>query len=411
MMTIQRHLLDNGLRVIVHEDHTTPMAAFNVAYDVGSRDEHPDHTGFAHLMEHFMFCGSKNVPDFDKCLQQVGAINNAYTSQDLTNYYILLPANNLETAFWVESDRMLELAFRQESLDVQKHVVIEEFKENYLNRPYGDVLMLFNGMVYERHPYRWLPIGKTMEQIAEVDMAMVRDFHHRFYCPNNAVLVVAGNVCAEEVFAMAEKWFGDIPSGPERVKRYPQELPQTEARKTVVERDVPSDLLLKGWRMCDRLHSDFYACDLLSDLFGTGQSSYLYQTLVTERQLFTDISAAVTGTADEGVFQISGRPVEGVSIEEADAALSEYLYGFRFGDALSHDLQKVQNAAESVLLYNEIKIDDRATNLAVWETLDKVERFLDERQRYFEVTEEQIRRVFSEMVTEEKSNTLFYKMK
>ncbi len=411
MMTIQRHLLDNGLRVIVHEDHTTPMAAFNVAYDVGSRDEHPDHTGFAHLMEHFMFCGSKNVPDFDKCLQQVGAINNAYTSQDLTNYYILLPANNLETAFWVESDRMLEPAFRQESLDVQKHVVIEEFKENYLNRPYGDVLMLFNGMVYERHPYRWLPIGKTTEQIAEVDMAMVRDFHHRFYCPNNAVLVVAGNVCAEEVFAMAEKWFGDIPSGPERVKRYPQELPQTEARKTVVERDVPSDLLLKGWRMCNRLHPDFYACDLLSDLFGTGQSSYLYQTLVTERKLFTDISAAVTGTADEGVFQISGRPVEGVSIEEADAALSEYLYGFRFGDALSHDLQKVQNAAESVLLYNEIKIDDRATNLAVWETLDRVERFLDERQRYFEVTEEQIRRVFSEMVTEEKSNTLFYKMK
>ncbi len=411
MIKIQRLTLDNGLRVIVHEDHTTPMAAFNVAYDVGSRDEHPDHTGFAHLMEHFMFCGSENVPDFDKALQQVGAINNAYTSQDLTNYYILLPANNLETAFWVESDRMLQLAFRQESLDVQKHVVIEEYKENYLNRPYGDVLMLFNAMVYKRHPYQWLPIGKSIEQIAEVDMAMVRDFHHRFYCPNNAVLVVAGDVRADNVFALAEKWFGDIPSGPERVKSYPQELPQTEARKTVVERNVPSDLLLKGWRMCDRLHPDFYALDLLSDLFGTGQSSYLYQTFVTERKLFTDISAAVTGTADEGVFQISGRPVEGVSIEEADAALSDYLYGFKFDSTLPHDLQKVKNAAESVLLYNEIKIDDRATNLAVWETLDSVERFLDERQLYFDVTEEQMRRLTSELLTEEKSNTLFYKAK
>jgi len=409
MRKIQRHTLNNGLRVIVHEDHTTPMAACNVAYDVGSRDEHPDHTGFAHLMEHFMFCGSKNVPDYDKVLQQVGAVNNAYTSQDLTNYYILLPANNLETAFWVESDRMLELAFRQESLDVQKHVVIEEFKENYLNRPYGDVLMLFNGMVYKRHPYQWLPIGKTTEQIAEVDMSMIRDFHHRFYCPNNAVLVVAGDVHADEVFTLVEKWFGDIPAGPVRVKNYPKELPQTEARRLVVERNVPSDLLLKGWRMCDRLHPDFYALDLLSDLFGTGQSSYLYQTLVTERQLFTDISAAVTGTADEGVFQISGRPVEGVSIEEADAALSEYLYGFTYGDNLSHELQKVQNAAESVLLYNEIKIDDRATNFAVWETLDNVERFLDERQYYFDVTEEQMRRLTSSTFTEAQSCTLLYK--
>jgi Predicted Zn-dependent peptidases len=409
MTPIQRHTLDNGLRVIVHEDHTTPLAAFNVAYDVGSRDEHPDCTGLAHLMEHFMFTGSVNVPEFDKALQQVGAVNNAYTSQDLTNYYILLPANNLETAFWVDSDRMLKLACRQESLDIQKQVVIEEFKESYLNHPYGDVLILFNPMVYKTHPYQWLPIGKSIETIAEVDMDTVCEFQHRFYHPGNAVLVVAGDVHADQVFALAEKWFGDIPAGPAKGKNYPQEQPQTEARRLTVHRDVPSDLLFKGWRMCDRLHPDFYAFDLLSDLLGTGQSSYLYKTLVTEKHLFTDISAAVTGTADEGVFQINGRPAEGVTIEAADEALSDYLYHFQYDGQLSHDLQKVQNAAESILLYNNIKIDDRATNLAVWETLDHVERFLDERQRYFDVTEDQICRLTRELFTEEKSCTLLYK--
>lgn len=409
MLSIRRKILDNGLRVIVHEDHTTPLAACNIVYNVGSRDEHPDHTGFAHLMEHFMFTGSKNVPDFDKVLQKVGAINNAYTSQDITHYYEVLPANNLETALWLESDRMLELAFRQQSLDIQKQVVIEEFKENYLNRPYGDLMMLFNQMAYERHPYQWLPIGKKPEHIAEVDMAMIKDFYYRFYRPNNAVLVIAGNVHYDEVVDLVEKWFGDIPAGKPLQKEYPQELPQTAARIQIVERPVPSDVLMKGWHMCSRMHPDYYACDLLSDMFGTGQSSYLYQKLVTEEKLFTDISASIMGTTDEGLFLISGRPVEGVSIEDADAALCDYLYSFKPDNNFSHDLQKVQNRAESVLLNNEIKIDDRATNLAVGETISNVEYFLDERQHYFDVTEEQMLRLISEMLTENRSNTLYYK--
>lgn len=410
MLSIRKTVLDNGLRVIVHEDHTTPLAACNIVYNVGSRDEHPDHTGFAHLMEHFMFTGSKNVPDFDKVLQKVGAINNAYTSQDLTHYYEVLPANNLETALWLESDRMLELAFRQQSLDIQKQVVIEEFKENFLNRPYGDLMMLFNQMAYERHPYQWLPIGKKPEHIAEVDMDMIKDFYYRFYRPNNAVLVVAGNVHFDEVAALAEKWFGDIPPGDVPEKNYPKELPQKNLRIKTVERNVPSDVLMKGWLMCNRMHPDYYACDLLSDMFGTGQSSYLYQKLVNEQKLFTDISASVMGTTDEGLFLISGRPVEGVSIEDADAALCSYLYGFKPDNNFSHDLQKVQNRAESVLLNNEIKIDDRATNLAVGETISNVEYFLDERQHYFDVTEEQMLRLISEMLTEKRSNTLYYKM-
>ncbi len=410
MLSIRKTVLDNGLRVIVHEDHTTPLAACNIVYNVGSRDEHPDHTGFAHLMEHFMFTGSKNVPDFDKVLQKVGAINNAYTSQDLTHYYEVLPANNLETALWLESDRMLELAFRQQSLDIQKQVVIEEFKENFLNRPYGDLMMLFNQMAYERHPYQWLPIGKKPEHIAEVDMEMIKDFYYRFYRPNNAVLVVAGNVHLDEVAALAEKWFGDIPPGDVPEKNYPKELPQKNLRIKAVERNVPSDVLMKGWLMCNRMHPDYYACDLLSDMFGTGQSSYLYQKLVNEQKLFTDISASVMGTTDEGLFLISGRPVEGVSIEDADAALCSYLYGFKPDNNFSHDLEKVQNRAESVLLNNEIKIDDRATNLAVGETISNVEYFLDERQHYFDVTEEQMLRLISEMLTEKRSNTLYYKM-
>lgn len=409
MLSILKTVLDNGLRVIVHEDHTTPLAACNIVYNVGSRDEHPDHTGFAHLMEHFMFTGSKNVPDFDKVLQKVGAINNAYTSQDLTHYYEVLPANNLETALWLESDRMLELAFRQQSLDIQKQVVIEEFKENFLNRPYGDLMMLFNQMAYERHPYQWLPIGKKPEHIAEVDMDMIKDFYYRFYRPNNAVLVVAGNVHFDEVAALVDKWFGDIPPGDMPEKNYPKELPQKNLRIKTVERNVPSDVLMKGWLMCNRMHPDYYACDLLSDMFGTGQSSYLYQKLVNEQKLFTDISASVMGTTDEGLFLISGRPVEGVSIEDADAALCSYLYGFKPDNNFSHDLQKVQNRAESVLLNNEIKIDDRATNLAVGETVSNVEYFLDERQHYFDVTEEQMLRLISEMLTENKSNTLYYK--
>lgn len=409
MLVIKRNTLSNGLRVIIHEDHTTPLAAVNIVYNVGSRDEHPDHTGFAHLMEHFMFTGSKNVPNYDEVLQNVGAINNAYTSQDLTNYYVVLPACNVETALWIESDRMMDLAFNQEALDIQKNVVIEEFKERYLNAPYGDLAMLLNDLAYKRHPYRWVPIGKKIEHIAVVDMPMIKDFYYRFYRPNNAVLVVAGNVRYDEVMPLIEKWFQDIPMGDVPMKSYPKELPQTEARHLTVEREVPSDYLLKGWLMCDRLHPDYYAYDLLSDMYGTGHSSYLYRKLVTEDKLFTDISASITGTADEGLFLISGRPVEGVTIEEADHALCEQIYNQQVADTFSHDLQKVKNRAEAVLLNNEIKIDDRSSNIAVGETLLNAEYFLNERQHYFDVTREQMLRVRNTLFNVDKCNTLYYK--
>lgn len=409
MLNLKRTTLSNGLRVLVHEDHTTPLAVCNVVYNVGSRDEDPDCTGLAHLMEHFMFTGSKNVPNYDNALQKVGAINNAYTCQDHTNYYVVLPANNLETALWIESDRMLELAFRQESLDIQKQVVIEEFKEHYLNRPYGDMMMLLHEMIFDKHPYQWLPIGKKTEHIAQVDMDIIRKFYYTYYRPNNAVLVVAGNVHYDEVITLVEKWFGDIPTSELPVRNYPAELPQTQARQLTVERDVPSDVLIKAWHMCDRMHPDYYAYDLMSDMFGTGHSSYLYKEFVTDRKLFTDISASIMGSCDNGLFYVSGRPTEGVSIDEADAALSQFLYHFQEGDSFAHDLQKVKNRAESILLNNEIKIDDRASNIAVGETISNAEYFLNERQHYFDVTEDQMRRLFHDTFVEEGSNTLKYR--
>ena len=404
-----RQILPNGLHVLVHEDRTTPLAACTIVYRVGSRDENPTCTGLAHLMEHFMFSGSDHAPDFDLALQQVGAINNAYTSQDLTCYYIVLPANNIETALWLESDRMAALSFSQQGLIVQKQVVMEEFKETCLNQPYGDLMMQIYGLSYQKHPYQWLPIGKELSHVEQVDMNVIRNFHDTFYCPANAILVVAGNVRAEEIFSMADKWFGDIKPGKRNLHRYPQEFPATENRLKVVVKPVPDDMLFKSWLMPARTDTDYYAYDLLSDILGTGQSSCLYRKFVVEERMFTDISASVSGTAHKGLFFIGGRPAQGVPIEQADEQLSKYLADFRFDNRLSYDLQKVKNNAESIILERNLKVEDRASTLATGEFYSCAEDFADERNKYFAVTEEDIRRITDTMFKRECGNTLFYK--
>lgn len=404
-----RIILSNGLHVLVHEDYTTPLAACTVVYRVGARDENPACTGLAHLMEHFMFSGSEHAPDFDLALQKVGAINNAYTSQDLTNYYIVLPANNIETALWLESDRMAALSFSQQGLDVQKQVVMEEFKETCLNVPYGDLMMQVYGLSYQRHPYQWLPIGKELSHIEQVDMGIIRRFHDRFYCPANAILVVAGNVHAELVFELADKWFGDIPAGSRNPHEYPQELPLTEFRYRTVEKNVPDDMLFKSWQMPARTAPDYCAYDLLSDILGTGQSSYLYRKFVVEDRLFTDLSASVAGTADQGLFFIGGRPSENVPIEKADEILSQYLHDFQFDERLSYDLQKVKNNAESIILERNLKVEDRANTLATGEFYSCAEDFADERNGYLAVTEEDVRRIVEKMFRKSFGSTLWYK--
>ena len=408
-LQFQRHILSNGLRLIVHEDPSTPLASCNVVYRVGSRDEHPEMTGMAHLFEHFMFTGSKNIADFDAQLQSVGAINNAYTTQDITHYYITLPAVNIEHALWLESDRMMELAFQQEKLDIQKHVVIEEFKENFLNRPYGDMWLLYNQFYFQKHPYQWLPIGKEISHIEKVSMEDMKNFFYRFYRPNNAVLTLSGNVHFEKIVPLVEKWFGPIPAGPALERKFPQEDLPTQHRMYEVKRNVPADMLFKGWPTCGRLDADFYAYDMLSDLFGSGQSSYLYKKFVMDEAVFTDISAYITGTLDPGVFIIGGRPAEGVSIEEADQKLNDFLYKLPENSVNSHDLQKVKNRVESLILQNDIKIEDRSSSLAVAECFSCAEDFNDETQRYFAVTEEQINTLCNKMFRQEQEATMYYK--
>ena len=404
----KRHQFDNGLRLVVHEDRTTPLASCFICYFVGSRNENPNQTGLAHLLEHYMFCGSKNIPEYDVPVDKIGGQNNAYTTDDVTCYYITLPANNIETALWLESDRMLELAFRKKELEVQKNVVIEEFKEHFLNKPYGDMWMLFNEAVFEKHPYQWLPIGKKVSHIETVTMDVVKAFYHNYYAPQNAVIAIAGNVRFEEMVRKVEKWFGTIPKRGQIERNIPQEPVQTKPKKIEMQRKVPYDMLLKGWKMCGRLAPEFYALDLLSDMLGTGKSSFLYQELVEKKHLFTDISAMVTATYDPGVFVISGRPADGVSIQKANDELDKYLYSFIKNNKIEHALQKVKNSVESILLKNEIKIEDRATTLALSETFHSVERFQNDRERYFDVCEKQIVDIFAHVIVPDKETTLFY---
>jgi predicted Zn-dependent peptidase len=405
----KRHQYPNGLRLVVHEDHTTPLASCFICYFVGSRNENPNQTGLAHLLEHYMFCGSKNISEYDTPLDKVGAQNNAYTTDDVTCYYITLPANNIETAFWLESDRMLELAFRKKELEVQKNVVIEEFKEHFLNKPFGDMWMLFHEAVFEKHPYQWLPIGKEISHLETVTMDDIKAFYHNYYAPQNAVIAIAGNVRFEEIVPLVDKWFGTIPKRGQPKQNIPPEPPQTAPKIVEVTRPVPYDMLLKGWKMGGRLDADFYALDLLSDMLGTGKSAFLYQELVEKKHLFTDISAVITATYDPGVFTITGRPAEGISLQKANDALDQYLYSFLKSTKIEHSLQKVKNSVESILLKNEIKVEDRATTLALSETFHSVERFQDDQERYVAVNEEQLVQAFQKVIVPINETTLFYK--
>ena len=290
MIIVNRHTLDNGLRIVHSEDLNTQMVALNVLYNVGARDEHPDHTGFAHLFEHLMFGGSVNIPDYDTHVQNAGGENNAWTNNDITNYYITLPRQNVETGFWLESDRMLSLDFNEKSLEVQRHVVIEEFKQRNLNQPYGDVGHLVRGLVYKAHPYQWPTIGKEPSHIENATLDDVKDFFFRFYAPNNAILAVTGNITFEETVALAEKWFGPIPKRDVKPRQLPMEPKQTEERRLTVERNVPVDALHLIFHKCDRLHPDYHVYDMLSDLLSAGRSSRLIQHLVIEKQIFSNIN-------------------------------------------------------------------------------------------------------------------------
>ena len=408
MIQLEKFTLSNGLRVVVHEDPSTPMAVVNVMYDVGARDENPSRTGFAHLFEHLMFGGSVNIPDFETPLQMAGGENNAYTSNDLTNYYIQIPAENLETAFWLESDRMLSLAFSEKSLDVQRKVVSEEFKEHYLNKPYGDVWFHIRQLAYQQHPYQWMTIGKELSHIENATLEDVKQFFSKHYCPANAILVVAGSVQTAAVKELAEKWFGPIPSGEKYIRNIAPEPRQTAPRQKTVHAEVPLDALYKCWHMDARLDKGYFAADLLTEILGGGGSSRLYQTLVKEKKYFSNIECYHMGSVEAGILTIEGKLVKGVSIETADQAIEAILDELKANGVTEKELTKVKNKTEAAIAFEDMSVMARANSLAFYELLGDAALFNTDRDHYFAITREDMLQFSRRIFDRNNSNTLYY---
>jgi zinc protease len=408
MIKFDRFTLSNGLRVIVHRDHSTPMAVVNVLYDVGARDEDASRTGFAHLFEHLMFGGSVNIPVYDEPLQLAGGENNAYTTNDLTNYYCQLPAENLETAFWLESDRMLSLAFNEKSLDVQRKVVCEEFKEHYINKPYGDVWKIMRDLAYQQHPYRWMTIGRELAHIEEARLVDVRNFFFKHYRPVNAILVVAGNVYTDQVRELAEKWFGGIESGDRYLRNLPQEPEQNQPRRLEVKANVPLDAFYKTWHMSSRMDPRYYAADLITDMLGGGGSSRLYQSLVKEQKFFSSIDCYHFGSLDAGLLTIEGKLVKGVDIHAAEAAIEAEISKMMQEGVSEKELQKVKNKTESIMAFEDMSVMSRASSLAFYELLGDAELMNSELSRYRAVTSDDILTECRRIFRPENSNTLHY---
>lgn len=408
MIHFEKFTLSNGLRVIVHQDQSTPMAVMNIMYDVGARDEDPSRTGFAHLFEHLMFGGSINIPSYDEPLQMAGGENNAYTTNDLTNYYIQLPAENLETAFWLESDRMLSLAFGEKSLDVQRKVVSEEFKEHYLTKPYGDVWHKMRELAYTTHPYRWMTIGKELSHIENAKLEDVKAFFFKYYRPVNAILVVAGNVTTEKVKELTQKWFGDIPPGDKYVRNLPAEPVQTAPRKLEVKAKVPVDAFYKCWHIPDRLDKRYHAIDLLSDILGGGASSRLHQILVKEKKLFSNIDCHHFGSTDAGLLTIEGKLVKGVKIEDAEKAVDDILHQLQEEPVMEIELEKVKNKTESMMAFEDMSVMNRANSLAYYELLGDANMMNTELGLYAAVTTADIKAESKAIFKAENSNTLYY---
>jgi zinc protease len=408
MIQFEKFVLTNGLRVLVHQDTSTPMAVLNVMYDVGARDENPEQTGFAHLFEHLMFGGSINIPSYDDPLQLAGGENNAYTTNDLTNYYCQLPAENIETAFWLESDRMLSLAFSTKSLNVQRKVVCEEFKEHYLNKPYGDVWFKMRELAYTQHPYRWQTIGKELSHIENAKITDVKKFFHKHYCPANAILVIAGNIQVEKARELSEKWFGSIPAGEKYNRSIAPEPRQVAARHLEAKAKVPLDALYKCWHMNDRLHEGYYATELITEILSGGGSSRLYQALVKEQKLFSNIECYHFGSVEAGLLTIEGKLVKGVKIENADKAVQKEIDKMKTSVVAEKELQKVKNKTEASLAFEDMSVMNRANSLAFYELLGNANLMNDEWAKYEALTTEKIRHYCEQIFDDNNSNTLYY---
>ncbi len=408
MIDYTKYKLSNGLKLIVHKDNSTPLAAVNILYNVGAKDEDPNRTGFAHLFEHLMFGGSVNIPDYDGPLQLAGGENNAFTSNDITNYYCTLPAQNIDVAFWLESDRMLSLGFSEKSLEVQRNVVIEEFKQRYFNQPYGDVWLLLRPLAYKVHPYQWATIGKEIGHIEHASMEEVKSFFFSHYTPDNAIMTVAGNVEPEKIRDDAEEWFGSIKRTTMYKRQLPAEPEQTEKRTMQVERDIPFDSIYKTWHTCARSDKEYYAVDLLTDVLSGGKSSRLYNELVKKKRLFMEVHAYLTGDIDKGLLVAEGKLVKGVKVEDAEDALDEELSKMKAEAASENELIKVKNKVESSHAFGEADLAGRALNLAVAELLGDTDLVNTEVSRYRSVTAGEITDQAKKIFRDENCSVLYY---
>ncbi len=408
MIQFEKFVLENGLRVLIHEDTATPMVTVNVLYDVGAKDENPKQTGFAHLFEHLMFGGSINIPEYDDPLQMAGGENNAYTTNDLTNYYCTLPVQNIETALWLESDRMLSLAFDEKSLEVQRKVVCEEFKEHYINKPYGDVWHKMRRLAYKEHPYKWMTIGDELSHVENATLQDVKNFFFKHYTPSNAILVIAGNITAAVAKPLVEKWFGDIPGGAKYNRNLPVEPKQKEARRLEVKANVPIDAFYKCWHIYPRLDNRYYVADLITEIMSGGSSSRLFQALVKEKQLFSNIDCYHMGTIDAGLLTISGKLVKGIKPEDAEKAIEAEIEKLRTILISEEELQKVKNKTESIIAFEDMALGSRANSLAMYELLGDANLINTELNKYHEVTAQQIMEECNVIFEESNSNTLYY---
>ena len=408
MIHFQKFTLPNGLRLLVHEDKSTPLVAVNTLYDVGSRDENPERTGFAHLFEHLMFGGSKHIKKFDDIVQHAGGESNAFTSFDITNFYITLPAQNLETAFWLESDRMLALNINKKTLSTQQKVVVEEFKETTLDEPYGDVWHHLSPMLWEKHPYKTPIIGEKPEHIAEATLDDVKSFYKKYYCPNNAIITVSGNVNAQEVLAQVEKWFGEIPKGETPTRKMPEETPQTAQKRKTLDGNVPIAMLYMTFHAPARTSPDYAASDVLTDILANGTSSRLYRRLLKEKRIFSEIDCYVLGLIDPSAIVIEGKPTEGVTLETAEAAVWEELEALKNTVISDNELQKHKNRLESQQAFSALGALHKALNLAFYELLGDPERINTEIEQYLSLTPQYLHQVANEIFTVEKSCILHY---
>jgi len=410
-INFSNYTLNNGLRVIVQPDNNTNLAAVNLIYKVGSRDEDPDQTGFAHLFEHLMFGGSKNIPDFDTPLQFAGGENNAFTNSDYTNYYITLPTQHLETAFWLESDRMLQLDFSLKSLEVQKKVVIEEFKQNYLNQPYGDIWHILRDLTYKKHPYRWPTIGLDPKHIENANINQVKSFFYKHYGPNNAILSVVGKVDPNEVIGLAEKWFAGIPTIQTENRNIVQEPRQNKLKMIEVFRDVPTEVIFHCFHTLGRSTKEFYVADLLTDILAGGQSSRLFQKLTKKKGIATEADAFITGELDPGLFVLKGMPVDGVDLPELSQELLQEVGMIASSGLTKKELTKVKNKSEANFLYAKTSILNRAINLGYYTLLGNTELINSDIENYQSVTEEDLVDYANKVLTLNNMSTLFYRKK